>query len=164
MAPSSPWRTAAAGGSESAPELLGSSPIPHHLASIGQHLRTEAPSLRRLSPASSVLRASPPSPPTRSPKLLDLVLAGDFPCCAILALPACRLHYPGETLRAPSGSSPERNGLPRMRGGSALASVPFGACSESRYALQPAELQSLTHSDSFPKGFMMTRCQITMPP
>jgi hypothetical protein len=36
-------------------------------------------------------------------------------------LPACRLHYPGETSRAPSGSSPERTGLPRNEGGSALA-------------------------------------------
>jgi hypothetical protein len=103
VAPSSPWRTAAAGGSESAPELIGSSPIPHHLASIGQHLRTKAPSLRRLSPDSSVLRASPSSLPTRSPKLQALVLGRDFPCCAALSLPACRLHYPGETLRAPSG-------------------------------------------------------------
>ena len=102
-----------------------------HLAPIGQHLRTKAPFLHRLSPDSSVLRASPSSLPTRSPKLQDLILGRDFPCRAVLSLPACRLHYPGETLRAPSGSSPERTGLPRMTGGSALALAISGPAQRS---------------------------------
>jgi hypothetical protein len=31
-------------------------------------------------------------------------------------------------------------------------------------ALQPAELQSLALPDYFPKGFMLTRYQVSMPP
>ena len=61
---------------------------------------TEAPSLRRSYPASSVLRASPPSQSAR-PFSRELPVdpnfdhRWDFPCCAWSPLPACRRHYPG---------------------------------------------------------------------
>jgi hypothetical protein len=77
--------------------------------------------------------------------------------------PACRLHYPGETLRAPSGSSPERNGLPRNKGGSALAS---SLSRPARSSLRAAtrRVAEPDYSDSSPEGFMVTRYQATMPP
>jgi hypothetical protein len=77
--------------------------------------------------------------------------------------PACRLHCPGETLRAPSGSSPERNGLPRNKGGSAPAS---SLSRPARSSLRAAtrRVAEPDYSDSFPEGFMVTRYQATMPP
>jgi hypothetical protein len=61
---------------------------------------TEAPSLRRNYPASSVLRASPPSQSAR-PVSHELPVdpnrnhRWDFPCCVWSTLPACRRQYPG---------------------------------------------------------------------
>ncbi len=63
---------------------------------------TEAPSLPRSYPASSVLRASPPSQSAR-PFSRELPVdphcdhRWDFPCCAWSPLPACRRHYPGRS-------------------------------------------------------------------
>ena len=63
---------------------------------------TEAPSLRRRYPASTVLRASPPSRTAR-PFSRELPVdpyrdhRWDFPCCAWSPVPACRRHYPGRT-------------------------------------------------------------------
>ena len=65
-------------------------------------LSTEAPSLRRNYPASSVLRASPPSQTAR-PASRELPVdphrdhRWDFPCCAWSPLPACRRQYPGRS-------------------------------------------------------------------
>ena len=63
---------------------------------------TKAPSLHRSYPASSVLRASPPSQTARpfSPELpvdSDFNHRGDFPCCVWSPLPACRRQYPGRS-------------------------------------------------------------------
>ncbi len=63
---------------------------------------TEAPSLHRSYPASSVLRASPPSQSARpvSHKLpVDPYRdhRWDFPCCVWSPLPTCRRQYPGRT-------------------------------------------------------------------
>jgi hypothetical protein len=61
---------------------------------------TEAPSLHRSYPASSVLRASPPSQSAR-PFSHELPVDSscnhrwDFPCCAWSTLLACRRQYPG---------------------------------------------------------------------
>jgi len=61
---------------------------------------TEAPSLHRSYPASSVLRASPPSQSAR-PFSHELPVDSschhrwDFPCCAWSTLPTCRRQYPG---------------------------------------------------------------------
>jgi hypothetical protein len=63
---------------------------------------TEAPSLHRSYPASSVLRASPPSQTDR-PVSRELPVdphcdhRWDFPCCAWSTLPACRRQYPGRS-------------------------------------------------------------------
>ena len=63
---------------------------------------TEAPSLHRNYPASSVLRASPLSQTAR-PFSHELPVdpyrdhRWDFPCCAWSTLPTCRRHYPGRS-------------------------------------------------------------------
>jgi hypothetical protein len=63
---------------------------------------TEAPSLHRNYPASSVLRASPPSQTAR-PFSHELPVdpygdhRWDFPCCVWSPLPACRRQYPGRS-------------------------------------------------------------------
>ena len=63
---------------------------------------TEAPSLRRSYPTSSVLRASPPSQSAR-PVSHELPVdpnrdhRWDFPCCVWSPLPACRRQYPGRS-------------------------------------------------------------------
>jgi hypothetical protein len=65
---------------------------------------TEAPYLHRSYPASSVLRASPPSQSARSvshelPVDPHRDHRWDFPCCAWSPLPTCRRHYPGRSDR-----------------------------------------------------------------
>src|SRR5580692_1861019 len=63
-------------------------------------LSTEAPSLHRSYPVSSVLRASP-SPHTARPGSHELPVDPDcdhrwgFPCCIWSPMSACRRHYPG---------------------------------------------------------------------
>ena len=63
---------------------------------------TEAPSLRRSYPASSVLRASPPSQSAR-PVSRELPVdphrdhRWDFPCCVWSPLHTCRRQYPGRS-------------------------------------------------------------------
>jgi hypothetical protein len=63
---------------------------------------TEAPSLPRNYPASSVLRASPPSQ-SAQPVSHELPVdphcdhRWDFPCCVWSTLPACRRQYPGRS-------------------------------------------------------------------
>ena len=63
---------------------------------------TEAPSLHRSYPASSVLRASPSSQSAR-PFSRELPVdpygdhRWDFPCCVWSSLPACRRQYPGRS-------------------------------------------------------------------
>src|SRR5580700_10033717 len=61
---------------------------------------TEAPSLHRSYPASSVLRTSPP-PHTAQPVSRELPVdpyrdhRWGFPCCVWSPMPTCRRHYPG---------------------------------------------------------------------
>jgi hypothetical protein len=63
---------------------------------------TEAPSRHRHYPASSVLRASPPSQTAR-PVSRELPVdphrdhRWDFPCCVWSTLPTCRRQYPGRS-------------------------------------------------------------------
>ncbi len=79
---------------------LDSSSIPHVLRCFLRPSLTEAPSLRRSYPASSVLRASPP-PHTARPVSRELPVdpyrdhRWGFPCCVWSPMPACRRHYPG---------------------------------------------------------------------
>ena len=74
---------------------MGLSPI-----GTSASIAAQAPSLHRSYPASSVLRASPPSQSAR-PFSHELPVdpycdhRWDFPCCVWSTVPACRRQYPG---------------------------------------------------------------------
>jgi hypothetical protein len=78
------------------------------------------------------------------------------------------------SLRATSITPARRSGHRRVRllsaaafpdsGTGRLSRYAFRGLRRVRYTLQPAGLPSLTNSDSFPEGFMLTRCQVTVPP
>ena len=74
--------------------------VPHHVLRLS---RTEAPSLPRHYPASSVLRASP-QPLTAQPGSHELLVSTKrqyhcwgFPCSVCLPMHACRRQYPGRS-------------------------------------------------------------------
>jgi hypothetical protein len=75
---------------------------PHVLCCFLRWSLTEAPSLHRHYPASSVLRASP-SPHTARPDSHELPVDPNcdhrwgFPCCCWSTLHVCRRHYPGRS-------------------------------------------------------------------
>ena len=106
-------------------------------------LSTEAPSLRRNYPASSVLRASPPSQSAR-PFSRELPVdpyrdhRWDFPCCAWSPLPACRRQYPGRSDGILFARTiPLASAFPRSRGGSAPA-LTFSRPAQRLLTLRPA--------------------------
>jgi len=107
---------------------------------------TEAPSLCRSYPASSVLRASPPSQ-SAQPVSHELPVdpycnhRWDFPCCAWSPLPACRRQYPGRSDGIIRSYDSISFGLPRNRGGSAPALV-FSRPAQRLLTLRPARLPS----------------------
>ncbi len=81
---------------------LDSSSIPHVLRCFLRPSLTEAPSLRRSYPASSVLRTSPP-PHTVRPVSRELPVdpyrdhRWGFPCCVWSPMRTCHRHYPGRS-------------------------------------------------------------------
>ena len=81
---------------------LDSSSIPHVLRCFLRPSLTEAPSLRRSYPASSVLRTSPP-PHTARPVSRELPVdpycdhRWGFPCCVWSPIRTCHRHYPGRS-------------------------------------------------------------------
>ena len=89
---------------------------PHVLRCFLRPSLTEAPSLRRSYPASTVVRTSPP-PHTARPSSRELPVdpycdhRWGFPCCAGSTMSACRRHYPGRSdgtdslFAAPSAST-----------------------------------------------------------
>src|SRR5260370_25416219 len=83
-------------------ELSGSSPISLSVVASCVRLQLRPPSLHRNYPASSVVRASPPSQSAR-PVSRELPVDSscnhrwDFPCCVWSTLPACRRQYPGRS-------------------------------------------------------------------
>jgi len=100
---------------------------PSVLCHFSRLLSTEAPSLPRHYPASSVVRASPP-PQTAWPGSRELPVgraARDhrwgFPCCVWSPMSACRRQYPGRTDGIVRSYAPIDCGLPRTYGGSAPA-------------------------------------------
>ncbi len=107
---------------------------------------TEAPSLCRSYPASSVLRASPPSQ-SAQPVSHELPVdpycnhRWDFPCCAWSPLPACRRQYPGRSDGIIRSYDSISFGLPRNRGGSAPALV-FSRPAQRSIRLRPARSPS----------------------
>jgi hypothetical protein len=107
---------------------------PHVLRRFLRPSLTEAPSLHRHYPASSVLRASPP-PRTARPVSRELPVdpycdhRGGFPCCVWSPMPTCHRHYPGRLNGACSLVSlhPQRPSLCNSQVGSCICF--FGACS-----------------------------------
>ena len=75
---------------------------PHVLRCFLRPPLTEAPSLHRSYPASSVLRTSPP-PHTARPVSRELPVdpyrdhRWGFPCCVWSPMPTCHRHYPGRS-------------------------------------------------------------------
>jgi hypothetical protein len=75
---------------------------PHVLRCFLRPSLTEAPSLRRSYPASSVLRTSPP-PHTARPGSRELPVdpyrdhRWGFPCCVWSPMRTCHRHYPGRS-------------------------------------------------------------------
>ena len=120
-------------------------------------LSTEAPSLPRHYPASSVLRASPPLQ-TAWPTSHELSVDRDprdhrwgFPCCVWSPVSACRRQYPGRTDGIVRSYSPIDRGLPRTYGGSAPALF-FSRPAQRSLSLQPACLPSRLERPSTPEA------------
>jgi hypothetical protein len=108
---------------------------------------TEAPSLHRSYPASSVLRASPPSQTAR-PFSHELPVdpnhdhRWDFPCCVWSTLLTCRRQYPGRSDGILFARTfPSTSAFPRNRGGSAPALV-FSRPAQRSLTLRPARSPS----------------------
>ena len=120
---------------------------------------TEAPSLHRSYPASSVLRASPP-PHTARPVSHELSVdphcdhRWGFPCCVWSPMPACHRHYPGRSNGAVRSSFSTVSGLPCETVTSAPAIVVSGPA-QRLLTLWPARSRSrlatlsIEGSDSF---------------
>jgi len=119
---------------------------PHILRCFLRPSLTEAPSLHRSYPASSVLQASPP-PHTARPISHELPVDPDrshrwgFPCCVWSPLPACHRHYPGRLNGACSLVVLHPSGLPRVTVRSAPAIVVSGPAQRS-LTLWPARSPS----------------------
>jgi hypothetical protein len=118
---------------------------------------TEAPSLHRSYPASSVLRASPPSQSAR-PVSHELPVdpyrdhRWDFPCCAWSTLPTCRRQYPGRSdgICSLVRFHPLRPSPNSGRVGSCIGC--FGACSAftAHYGLQT---RRVAYATLYTEGF-----------
>jgi hypothetical protein len=120
---------------------------PHVLRRFLRSSLTEAPSLHRHYPASSVLRASPP-PHSARPVSHELPVDPScdhrwgFPCCYWSTLHACRRHYPGRSdgTRSLVLSHQRRPPLNTRRVGSCVNR--FEACSAftARYGLHARQV------------------------
>jgi len=134
---------------------------PSVLCRFLRFLSTEAPFLHRSYPASSVVRASPPSHTAR-PVSRELPVDPygdhrlDFPCCAWSPLPACRRQYPGRSdgtcLLVPSHQL--RPSLDLSGVGSCISR--FGACTAFTL-LRPAGSPS-RHSEPLHQRLQQLRC------
>src|ERR1022692_4006911 len=123
---------------------------------------TEAPSLHRSYPASSVLRASPPSQSAR-PVSRELPVdpycdhRWDFPCCVWSPLPACRRQYPGRSGGILFARTiPSASAFPRNRGGSAPALSVSGPA-QRLLTLRPARSPSRL-CDPLHQRLQQSRC------
>ena len=140
---------------------LDSSSMPHVLRRFLPPSLTEAPSLRRSYPASSVVRTSPP-PHTARPVSRELPVdperdhRGGFPGCVWSPMPTCHRHYPGRS----EGAGPLVY-LHRLRpslGNSQVGSCNcfFGACSAFTHVMACTLAQS--PSDPFHRKLRQLRC------
>ena len=137
------------------------------IANLSSHRRflpppsTEAPSLHRHYPASSVLRASPPSQTAR-PVSRELPVdphrdhRWDFPCCVWSTLPTCRRQYPGRSdgICSLVRFHPLRPSHEPGRVGSCI--VGFGACSAFTHVTACTLAKS--PSDSLHQRLQQSRC------
>src|SRR5262249_16907698 len=127
------WHGVSPAASQPSQEVLGSSPISG--CPLGAHSSaSEAPSLHRHYPASSVLRASPPSAPARSDSHESPVGRPARPPRRVSRV-ALAIPLPRALVLTPVEPSPKivrvllDFGLPLARGGSASTTNVFGACS-----------------------------------
>jgi hypothetical protein len=122
---------------------------------------TEAPSLRRSYPASSVVRTSPP-PQTARPVSRELPVdpyrdhRWGFPCCVWSPMPACHRHYPGRS----DGACPLVS-LHRLRPSLCNSQVGscncfFGACSAFTHVMACTLAES--PCDPFHRKLRQLRC------
>ena len=122
---------------------------------------TEAPSLRRHYPASSVLRTSPP-PHTARPDSRELLVdryhdhRWGFPCCLWSPMRTCRHHYPGRSDGACSlvPLHRQRPSLCNSQVGS--CNCFFGACSAFTHVTACTLAES--PSDPFHRKLRQLRC------
>ena len=109
---------------------------PHVLRCFLRPSLTEAPSLHRRYPASSVLRTSPP-PHTARPVSRELPVdpyrdhCWGFPCCVWSPMPTCHRHYPGRFQELVRSSLSIDCGLPCVTVRSAPAIVFLGPAQRS---------------------------------
>ncbi len=122
---------------------------------------TEAPSLHRSYPASSVLRASPPSQ-SAQPVSHELPVdphhdhRWDFPCCVWSTLPACRRQYPGRSDGTCSLDCSINFGLPTKPGRVGSCISLFEAC--SAFTRVTACTLAKSPSDSLHQRLQQFRC------
>ena len=132
---------------------------PHVLRCFLRPSLTEAPSLRRSYPASSVLRTSPP-PHTARPVSRELPVdryrdhRWGFPCCVWSPMRTCHRHYPGRSDGAVRSSISIVGGLPCVTVRSAPAII-FSGPAQRSLTLWPVRSPSrlatlyIESSDSF---------------
>src|SRR5712692_9371540 len=116
------------------------SPRPRHLR---KHTRSQGPSLRRHSPASTLLRPCPTPAMTvacRDVEAATLACDGSPPITRT-TFPTCRAHYPGGSSGCACRLLPRSRGLPQMAGGSASA-LSLSRPAQASLTLRPAGLLS----------------------
>jgi hypothetical protein len=134
---------------------------PHVLRCFLRPSLTEAPSLHRSYPASSVLRTSPP-PHTARPVSRELPVdpyrnhRWGFPCCVWSPLRTCHRHYPGRFHRACSlvPLHGQRPSLCNSQVGS--CNCFFGACSAFTHVMACTLAES--PSDPLHRKLRQLRC------
>jgi len=114
--------------------------------------RTRVPSLHRNYPPSQVLW-TPPTPARAQPqRLVAFSEPWQVSRVSPICFHACCAHYPGERIGLLWSVAPtDPGGLRPFRGGSALASSPFEAC--SGFTRVAARMVAICQNRSFLRGF-----------
>ena len=134
---------------------------PHVLCRFLRPSLTEAPSLCRSYPASSVLRTSPP-PHTARPVSRELPVDSDcdhrwgFPCCVWSPLRTCHRHYPGRSDEACSLVPLHRLRPSLCNSQVGSCNCCFGACSAFTHVTACTLAESL--NDPFHRRLRQLRC------
>ena len=135
---------------------------PHVLRCFLRPSLTEAPSLHRNYPASSVVRASPP-PHTARPVSHELpvdpltaITTGGFPCCVWSPMPTCHRHYPGRANGACSLVCLHRQRPSLCNSQVGSCNYCFGTCSAFTHVMACTLAES--PSDPFHRKLRQLRC------